>query len=59
MVTGDVTTTYLGEATTSGAITTVMTSLNVGAATVATSTASILVVPIGNQTFFFKQARAA
>lgn len=59
MATGDVTLTYLGCIETSGQVVTALTGYNTGAATVATSTTDLLVVPRGDQTFIFKMARAA
>ena len=59
MATGDITTTYLGEALTSGTVITALTSLNVGGATAAADTASLFTITIGKQVHIWKLARTA
>lgn len=49
----------MGEVTSSGSVLTLLSGLNVGAATVGTSTADVLVITKGIQTFAYKMARAA
>lgn len=63
MATGDITCTYIGEAAigNSGAIVSLLTGVNVGAATAGTETASIITIPAANGLVvrFFKIARSA